>query len=32
MKVNLIQAKLIARECKKIFKEQFPITSKALGW
>lgn len=26
------EAQLIAQECKKIFKVQFPITSKALGW
>lgn len=26
------EAQLIAKECKKIFTEQFPITSKALGW
>lgn len=26
------EAQLIAKEAKKIFKEQFPITSKALGW
>lgn len=26
------EAQLIAQECRKIFVEQFPITSKALGW